>query len=195
MAKNRRPAPPAVRPDGLTDWHLALKPGAPVQRQLDGDRVLNCKTTTTPFEHSPGVWAIGVTGKVPVVNLSTIRPFKKPSKYRNVRTEYPAGSGEWYDSKAEAARAAALAEGKASGQYRLVLRQPTFRLGVVENVYRPDFLVVDHVGDCWAEDVKGKPTPKFNRDKKLWARYGDVPLRVITNGKVVETIVPQGRGI
>lgn len=112
----------------------------------------------------------------------------KASKYRAVRTEY---NGVKYASKAEAVRARSLDEDQKAGLVRWWIAQPTFRLGVPENVYRPDFLVVDRLGDIHAEDVKGVRTAKFNRDAKLWARYGPCPLHIRSRGKVVETIEPE----
>lgn len=111
----------------------------------------------------------------------------KPTKYRNVRTAY---DGRTYDSKAEARRAEELDYLLSRGSIILWLPQPTFRLGCPENVYRPDFLVYGHALDLWAEDVKGKRTSKFNRDCRLWKSYAKIPLRIITNGEVVEIITP-----
>jgi hypothetical protein len=69
------------------------------------------------------------------------------------------------------------------------IRQPTFRLGCPENVYRPDFLVVSAKG-VRVEDVKGVETSKFARDRKLWARYGPCPLWIV-KGSDVEIIDPR----
>lgn len=120
-----------------------------------------------------------------------------PTKYRATRTEY---DGVTYDSKAEAKRAQELDRLQAAGEIDWYIRQPRFTLGVPENVYRADFLVVKefhsqivtYEGDpprqtfslaisqtVYVEDVKGYETPKFKRDKKLWKRYGPCPLHII----------------
>jgi hypothetical protein len=107
---------------------------------------------------------------------------KKPGKYRNEPTEY---NGVRYDSKAEAKRAEYL-DGLHPTGVRWV-GQPRFRLGVPENVYVADFLVWGPQG-VRVEDVKGAESPKFRRDKRLWAAYGPAPLWIIRGGKCVEII-------
>ena len=109
------------------------------------------------------------------------------SKYRSKPTIY---NGVRYASKAEAARACEFDFLLRAGHILLWIGQPTIRLGVPENVYRPDFLVIPTEGLPWFEDVKGVETQKFRRDKKLWARYGKLPLRIITGGRTVEVIEP-----
>lgn len=107
----------------------------------------------------------------------------KPTVYNGVR----------YDSKAEAQRAEALDLLIRAGHVDFWIGQPTFRLGVPENVYRPDFLVIhgvqsDWPGVCHVEDVKGVETPAFKRNKRLWDAYGPCPLHVIRRGSTVEVI-------
>lgn len=112
------------------------------------------------------------------------------SKYRAVPTLH---NGVRYASKAEAARRAVL---DLDPSVRLVVDQPTFRLGVPENVYRADFLVLYLAAEGLAvrvEDVKGVRTAKFARDAKLWRAYGKAPLWIVTGGRVVEVIVPEAR--
>jgi hypothetical protein len=104
----------------------------------------------------------------------------EPSIYNSVR----------YASRAEASRAAELDILLKAGRILAWFGQITVRLGVPENIYRPDFLVIPSDGVPWFEDVKGFETPKFRRDKKLWKAYGRLELRVIRNGGVVETITP-----
>ena len=125
--------------------------------------------------------------------LTTVVPgvvARKPpagrSKYRNIRTEY---AGRMYDSKAEASRAMLLDAGVRSGEILWWLPQVKFTLGVPENVYRADFLVVALAG-VHAEDVKGVETPKFRKDRRLWMAYGPCPLWIIKAGKV-EVIEPK----
>lgn len=100
----------------------------------------------------------------------------KPRKFRNTPTEY---KGIRYDSKAEARRAEELDGLLAAGDILAWERQPSFRLGVDENVYRADFRVVGKDRGVWIEDCKGVATPKFNRDLKLWQRFGPHPLHVL----------------
>ena len=114
--------------------------------------------------------------------MSTVR---KPSKYRAVKTEY---MGVLYDSRAEAKRAAELDMLVKTDSILWWIRQPPFTLGVPENKYRPDFLVVRHDG-VHVEDVKGVRTAKFNRDVKLWRKYGPCPLHIV--GKTFEIIFPE----
>ena len=101
----------------------------------------------------------------------------KPSKYRARKTAY---NGITYDSAAEARRAQELDALIEAGQVRWYVRQPTFRLGCPENVYRADFIVCYPGGGCQVEDVKGYRTAKFKRDIKLWRRYGPMMLMLKT---------------
>lgn len=57
--------------------------------------------------------------------------------------------------------------------------QPRVWLGVPENVYVPDFLVIPVDHHPHYVDVKGVETAKFKRDKKLWASYGRCPLHIV----------------
>lgn len=98
------------------------------------------------------------------------------NKYHAVRTIY---DGVTYGSKAEAERAAELDLLVRSGEVRTWIGQPKFRLGDAINVYVADFLVATAAGEVWAEDVKGRETSKFRRDKRLWKKHGRIELRVI----------------
>lgn len=101
-------------------------------------------------------------------------PFSRAPKYKAQPVTY---AGERYDSKAEAAYAKWLDTVERAEQTVVLMRHPRFKLGCTENVYEADFLVImDKV--LHVIDVKGSETPKFKRDKKLWARYGKLPLRV-----------------
>lgn len=101
---------------------------------------------------------------------------KRVSKYGAKKAPY---NGATYDSKAEAERAKELDYLLQIGQIRGWTRQVTFHLGCSENVYRADFLVFECNGGVHAEDVKGARTPKFNRDVKLWKRYGPCVLVIL----------------
>ena len=92
-------------------------------------------------------------------------PYPCRSKYRAKKAEY---AGERYDSKAEAAYAKHLDGEVERGAILFYLRQPKFTLGIPEAIYRADFLVVARQFAA-AVDVKGVETPKFRKDKKMWA--------------------------
>lgn len=111
-------------------------------------------------------------------------------KYMAKRTEY---DGVSYASKAEAQRAQALDWLQRNGDILAWFRQVKCYLGVPENTYTPDFLVIGVAGQCWFEDVKGMETAAFKRNKRLWKSYGRLVLRIIKNGKVVEEILPEGK--
>jgi Protein of unknown function (DUF1064) len=96
-------------------------------------------------------------------------------KYKAVPVVY---DGFRYASKAEAAYACWLDGEQAKGKISWYLRQPRFSLGCPENAYVADFLVV-YSGCVVIDDVKGTETPKFKRDRKLWAKYGPTTLRVV----------------
>lgn len=116
------------------------------------------------------------------------KPPRGRSKYKAQKATY---RGLHYDSRAEAAYAKHLDRERAVRRILWWVKAPTFRLGVPENVYRPDFLVVAEgwyrrgeeswypTATVYLDDVKGKETPKFRRDKKLWASYGPTTLRVV----------------
>ena len=57
--------------------------------------------------------------------------------------------------------------------------QPRVWLGVPENIYVPDFLVIPAGAPPHYVDVKGVETQKFRRDKKLWKQYGRLPLHIV----------------
>lgn len=96
------------------------------------------------------------------------------SKYRNKPTMY---MGLRYVSKAEADYASHLDTKVMVGSVKWWLKNSTaICLGVPENRYVPDFLVVEHNGPPYFVDVKGVRTAKFNRDIKLWKTYGPCVL-------------------
>lgn len=124
-------------------------------------------------------------------------------KYRAQATTY---NGIRYASKAEAQRAVDLDLLVEAGVVSWWHGQPgTFHLGCPENVYRPDFLVVEpahetvrdtHVRafDIHYEDVKGVETRKFMHDMKLWEAYGPCSLVILKRkqGGWVKTIIEGG---
>lgn len=119
------------------------------------------------------------------------RAFHKP--LRATPTEY---DGVMYHSKAEAERAAVL-DGLMSArlvhawfrQVKADVEEPGIRN---PRPYLLDFLVAwnrpDGNLDLVAEEVKGADSPSFRRHVKQWELRGRLPLRVVRNGKVAETI-------
>lgn len=84
-----------------------------------------------------------------------------------------------YGSKAEMLYAQVLWFRREQGTVIEYIEQPRVWLGVPENVYVPDFFVVQEGGICWYVDVKGRETAKFKRDIKLWREYGRLPLHIL----------------
>jgi hypothetical protein len=66
-----------------------------------------------------------------------------------------------------------------AGEVLEVVEQPKVTLGVPENVYVPDFLVVPKIGCPYYVDVKGVETQVFKKNKMLWSRYGRLDLIVV----------------
>ena len=118
-----------------------------------------------------------------VLRRAGVAPISQ-SKYRNRPTDY---NGVRYRSKAEASYAEELDRMTKYGWITWWIGQPVFRLGVPENKYVADFLVVRRT-DVYVVDTKGNETPKFRRDKKLWRAYGPCALHVVRNGKTVEIV-------
>lgn len=101
--------------------------------------------------------------------------------------------GRTYGSKAEMEYAQRLEIERAAGEVLLFLEQVKVRLGVPENVYVPDFFVITRGGFFHFVEVKGKATPKWRRDMKLWAAYGPATLVVVDAGTLeVTTKIPGG---
>ena len=100
------------------------------------------------------------------------------SKYRAVRSEW---NGRTYASKAEMRYAQHLYDLRDKGAILDYVEQPRKWLGVPENVYVPDFLVIGQGGDAWYVDVKGMENATFRKNKKLWRKYGYLPLHVVSS--------------
>jgi hypothetical protein len=108
------------------------------------------------------------------------------NKYNATPTEY---RGWRFDSKAEAEYARLLDTRKESGSVAYWLRQVAFDLTETDR-YRADFLVVESDGTIFAVDVKGMETPRFKKTRKLWERYGCMPLLIVKKNTDTEKIVP-----
>ena len=112
-----------------------------------------------------------------------IKPPRK-HKFNAMPTIY---RGWRFDSKAEAQYAMVLDQLKSSGDIILWLRQTPFDLGE-DTRYRADFVVVEKDGETYAVDVKGVETPGFKKIKKLWKKYGELPLRIVKSGRLAEIV-------
>ena len=109
-----------------------------------------------------------------------------------------------YASKAEARRAHELDMLIKAGDVKSWTGQPRFKLGP-DVVYVADFHVVAArtvlraLMQCvtcpreWIEDVKGHETATFKFKKKLWKKYGTMPLAII-KGRKVEWVYPKPAG-
>lgn len=122
---------------------------------------------------------------------------RRKSKYNVSKPEARTFRGKVYDSKAEMTYATYLNDFINCGEITEVVEQPRLWLGVPENVYVPDFLVIQKYGEPYYVDVKGVETPQFKKVKKLWAAYGRLPLKIVTlkgsTFHVSEIILPPAR--
>ncbi len=132
------------------------------------------------------------------------------NKYRVSPAAEREYNGKVYASKLEARYAAHLGMMVEAGEVIDFVEQPRLWLGVRENVYVPDFLVIsweDNRGNGirgegiveapYYVDCKGVKTAKFKRDVKLWRRYGRLPLHIVVSDRkggfrTDEVIEPQG---
>tara|TARA_R110002012_G_scaffold79909_3_gene202945 strand:+ start:243 stop:629 length:387 start_codon:yes stop_codon:yes gene_type:complete len=101
----------------------------------------------------------------------------KPTVYRGWR----------FDSKAEASYAMALDRDVADGSVSFWMRQVAFDL-TEDDRYRADFVVFKSNGEVYAIDVKGAETESFRRIRRLWLKYGPMPLKVVKRGRITETL-------
>lgn len=116
---------------------------------------------------------------------------KNGHKYNVAPAQQRRWNGKVYDSKAEMLYAKRLSTLRAAGEIIEWAEQVRITLGVPENEYRADFLVIptDAREAPHYVDVKGQETKAFKRTKKLWASYGHLDLHVIKRkGRTFETI-------
>lgn len=104
---------------------------------------------------------------------------RKPNKYNVAPTKARTWQGRTYASKAEMLYAQELYTLRAAGEIIEIIEQPRVWLGVPENTYRPDFLVIPLIGHPYFVDVKGVETKEFRRIRKLWAQYGRLDLHIV----------------
>lgn len=134
---------------------------------------------------------LDVPQSAPQAEVPRAEAATRRTKHGNVRTAY---DGVTYDSKAEARYAQWLDARLEAGEIVGWTRQVRFTLGVPENTYKVDFLVFDRDGRAEAVEVKGHRTDRFNKNVKLWRRYGPCPLLIVDGkGDEVETILGKGR--
>lgn len=118
-------------------------------------------------------------------------------KYRVAPVEERQALGRTFSSKAEKQYALHLEAMVENGIVLDYVCQPRVWLGVHENVYIPDFLVVPVGAEPHYVDVKGHETQKFKRDKKLWTSYGRLTLVIVKSdgrGKFSTTARIEGGG-
>ena len=104
---------------------------------------------------------------------------RRRNKYRVAAPEARRWNGRTYASKGEMECAQYLNTLQQAGEIVEIVDQPRLWLGVPENVYVPDFLVIPATGTPYYIDFKGIETPQFRRIRKLWAAYGRLPLHVM----------------
>ncbi len=88
-------------------------------------------------------------------------------------------NGKTYASKAEMLYAINLYFMVDHGVILDFIEQPRVWLGVPENKYVPDFLVIPRDERPYYVDVKGVETAAFRKNKKLWASYGALDLHIV----------------
>ena len=119
------------------------------------------------------------------------------NKYRVAPKSDRTYNGVLYASKAEAIRAQELDLLVRAGHVIEWERQPRYELGVLENVYHPDFLVTPAEGEPWAEEIKGYDKGGAHsmwwRNRALWKVYGPCELRILKrkgSGWTTEIVSP-----
>tara|TARA_R110000824_G_scaffold195727_4_gene378621 strand:+ start:1736 stop:2095 length:360 start_codon:yes stop_codon:yes gene_type:complete len=108
----------------------------------------------------------------------------KKNKYNAKPTIY---RGWRFDSKAEAHYAGYLDEQIKSGEVIFWLRQTPYDL-TEDDRYRADFTVFARNSEVYAVDVKGAETESFRRVRRLWLKYGPMPLKIVKRGRITETL-------
>ena len=110
--------------------------------------------------------------------------FRRRNKYNAKPTVY---RGWRFDSKAEADYAVQLDHLKDGGVVAWWLRQVPIDL-TEDDRYKCDFLVCYSDGDLVAVDVKGMETESFRRTRRLWVKYGPMPLQIVKKARITETL-------
>ncbi len=108
----------------------------------------------------------------------------KRNKYNAKATIY---RGWRFDSKAEAEYAKVLDQQIETGHVHFWMRQVPFDI-TEDDRYKCDFLVFYTNGEVAAVDVKGVETESWRRTRRLWIKYGPMPLHVVKKGRITETL-------
>lgn len=111
--------------------------------------------------------------------MKTVTKLGRYNKYRVAPAVERTYNGVTYASKAQAIRAAELDILIKIGDIISWESEPAFELGCPENKYKADFGVVNSDGSKHAEEVKGFETREFKKDKRLWKKYGKLPLKIL----------------
>ena len=101
------------------------------------------------------------------------------NKFRVAPADQRKFLGKTYPSKAEMLYAVELQHLLDAGLIIEYVEQPKLWLGVPENKYIPDFLVIPRDGIPYYVDVKGIETPVFKKNKRLWRSYGRLQLFLV----------------
>lgn len=125
-----------------------------------------------------------------------IIPKKKRSKY-NVDHSVEGKAkrtfrGRVYSSQRERDYAARLwANIDAGGSLQEIAPQPFVQLGE-DFTYKPDFLLIfkPGFGQAYYIDVKGAEDKHFRRVRKLWLKYGRLPLHIVKKSGPIEVLNP-----
>tara|TARA_R110002012_G_scaffold166722_3_gene330118 strand:+ start:4168 stop:4554 length:387 start_codon:yes stop_codon:yes gene_type:complete len=116
---------------------------------------------------------------------------KQPSWIPTRRNKYNAKPtiyrGWRFDSKAESQYAKDLDHQVEMGVVNFWMRQVAFDL-TEDDRYRADFVVFRDDGQVYAIDVKGAETESFRRTRRLWLKYGPIPLKIVKRGRITETL-------
>lgn len=114
-----------------------------------------------------------------------IDPEKKPSKYKNVKTEV---DGITFSSKKEASRYGELKLLQRAGEIDSLTLQPSYKICVPDMAgedalichYVADFRYWDRKRNAWVvEDVKGVRTAAYKIKKKLMAAIHGIAIREV----------------
>ena len=93
-----------------------------------------------------------------------------------------------FKSKMQRKRYDELKLAQTAGDVVMFLQEVPFRMP--GTVYWADFLVFWSNGTTTVEDVKGMETPRFKKIRKLWKRYGVMPLRIVKKNSQTEILEP-----
>ena len=108
----------------------------------------------------------------------------KRNKFNAQPTVY---RGWRFDSKMEAEYAKDLDKLLGAKMILWWLRQVPIDL-TEDDRYRVDFIVCHSDGELVAVEIKGMETEAFRRIRRLWLKYGPMPLKVVKKNRTTETL-------